>query len=104
VAYHLIRLGQGPAWDSSRRRREQAGWSEHAAYMDTLAAHGVVVLGGPIGDDDTDAVLVVEAFDASAALAMLAADPWFGTVLTLKSIEPWTIWLRARDREAALAG
>jgi hypothetical protein len=72
--------------------------------MDTLAAHGVVVLGGPVGNEDTDAVLVVEAFDASAALAMLSADPWLGSVLALTSIEPWTIWLRARDREDALAG
>jgi uncharacterized protein YciI len=104
VAYHLIRFGRGPAWDPHRRRREQAGWAEHAAYLDRLTAHGVIVLGGPVGEQDTDAVLVVEAFDESAALALLAADPWLGTVLALKSVEPWTIWLRARDREDALAG
>jgi uncharacterized protein YciI len=103
VAYHLIRLAPGPAWDPACSRREQAGWSEHAAYMDTLAAHGVVVLGGPVGDEDCDTVLVVEAFDRAAALAMLGADPWLGTVLSLKSVEPWSIWLRARDREGALA-
>jgi uncharacterized protein YciI len=72
--------------------------------MDQLAAHGVVVLGGPVGDADTDAVLVVNAYDESAALAMLAADPWLGTMLTLKSIEPWTIWLRAPESETLLAG
>jgi hypothetical protein len=71
--------------------------------MGRLTEHGIVVLGGPVGDVDTDAVLVVEAFDESAALALLAGDPWLGTVLALKSIEPWAIWLRARDPEAALA-
>ncbi len=99
MAYQLIRFGRGPAWDPHRNRRAQPGWAEHAAYMDRLAAHGVVVLGGPVGAGDADAVLVVEAYDEAAALALLAADPWLGTVLTLTSIEPWTIWLRARSRE-----
>jgi uncharacterized protein YciI len=96
-------LGRGPAWDTTRRRREQAGWADHAAYLDQLVSHGVVVLGGPVGEADTDAVLVVNAYDEAAALAMLAGDPWLGTVLALKSVEPWTIWLRAREREAELA-
>jgi uncharacterized protein YciI len=72
--------------------------------MDRLAAHGVVVLGGPVGAADSDAVLVVHAYDEAAALAMLGADPWWGAVLALKSIEPWTIWLRAPEREVELAG
>jgi uncharacterized protein YciI len=73
--------------------------------MDRLANHGVVVLGGPVGDVDTgDAVLIVDAFDEAAVRALLAADPWHGTVLALHSVEPWTVWLRARDAEAALAG
>jgi uncharacterized protein YciI len=91
-------------WDAKQVRRAQAGWAEHAAYLDRLTTHGIVVLGGPVGDADTDAVLVVEAFDEAAALALLAGDPWLGTVLALKSIEPWTIWLRARAAEEALAG
>ena len=105
MAYHLVRVECGPAWDSSRPRREQAGWAQHAAYMDRLADHGVVVLGGPVGDIDTgDAVLVVEAYDESAVLALLAGDPWLGSVLAIKSVEPWTIWLRAAHPEVELAG
>lgn len=105
MAYHLVRVECGPAWDASRPRREQAGWSQHAAYLDRLADHGVVVLGGPVGDIDTgDAVLVVEAYDEAAVLALLAGDPWLGSVLTIKSVEPWTIWLRAAHPEVELAG
>jgi uncharacterized protein YciI len=104
VAYHLIRFGRGPAWDPARGRRQQAGWTDHAAYMDQLASHAVVVLGGPVGNADTDALLVVNAYDEAAALAMLSADPWWGTVLALKSIEPWTIWLRAAAAQVELAG
>lgn len=104
MAYHLVRVQCGPAWDLNRPRREQAGWAEHAAYMDRLTEHGVVVLGGPVGDVDTgDAVLVVEAYDQAAVLALLAGDPWLGSVLAIESVEPWTIWLRAAAPEVELA-
>jgi uncharacterized protein YciI len=102
MAYHLLRLARGPAWDHSRSRREQAGWAEHAAYMDRLADHGVIVLGGPVGDGDgTDAVHVVEAYDQAAVRALFAADPWSNTLLTVTSVEPWSIWLRAPQMAAA---
>jgi uncharacterized protein YciI len=105
MAYHLVRMARGPAWDHSRARREQFGWDAHAAYMDNLADHGVVVLGGPVGDGDgTDAVLVVDAFDEAMVRALLAADPWANQMLTIESVEPWSIWLRAPAGEAALAG
>jgi len=100
MAYHLVRLTPGPAWDPNRRRRDQLGWAQHAAYMDTLAAHGVVVFGGPLGNDpdgDADAMLLVEAFDESAARVMLSADPWFETVLRVASIDTWEIWLSAPE-------
>lgn len=105
MTYHLVRLAHGPAWDHSRGRREQFGWDAHAAYMDRLADHGVVVLGGPVGSDEgTDAVLVVDAYDEAAVRALFAADPWAGAILTIVSIEPWSIWLRAPATEPLLAG
>ena len=108
MAYHLVRMQPGPLWDHSRARREQPGWDAHAAYLDRLTEHGVVVLGGPIcashsgnghsgngHNDDRDALLVVDAYDEAAALAVLAGDPWLNRILTIKSIETWEIWLRA---------
>jgi uncharacterized protein YciI len=93
--YFLVRETCGPAWDPARGRREQDGWDEHAAFMDALVADGFVFLGGPVGDVDTgDPLLVVEAADEAAIRARLAQDPWIGTVLTIRSIEPWTVWLR----------
>jgi uncharacterized protein len=91
----VVRETCGPAWDPERGRREQDGWNEHAAFMDELVADGFVVLGGPTGDPDTgDPLLVVEAEDEATVRARLAEDPWAETVLTIRSIEPWTVLLR----------
>lgn len=104
MAYHLLRLARGPAWDYSRGRRDQVGWDEHAAYMDRLADHGVIVLGGPVGPGDgTDAVHVVDAYD-EAVRALFGADPWANTLLTIKNVEPWSVWLRAPTMAGLLAG
>ena len=94
--YFLVKRVPGPEWDHSRPRREQVGWKEHAAFMDELAAEGLVVLGGPVGEGDGDhALLVVDADSEAAIRSRLAADPWSDRMLTTASIEPWSVWLRA---------
>lgn len=92
--YYLVTLARGPEWNHSRPRRSQAGWDEHAAFMDALAEEGFVVLGGPVGSGE-DALLVVDAEDEVAVRARLAEDPWAGDLLTIASVEPWSVWLRA---------
>jgi uncharacterized protein YciI len=93
--YYLVTQERGPAWDSSRARREQAGWDEHAAFMDALVEEGAIVLGGPIGEGDGDDVLLVFDMDSEAEIrARLGQDPWAGTVLTIKTVEPWSVWIR----------
>jgi len=93
--WFLVTQAKGPAWDHTRLRREQAGWPEHAAFMDALAEAGVVVLGGPVGPaDGEDALLVLDVADEAAVHASLAGDPWSGTVLVTSSVEPWTVLLR----------
>jgi uncharacterized protein YciI len=95
--YFLVTRAKGPAWDHSRPRRRQAGWDEHAAFMDRLVEQGVVVLGGPVGEGDgEDALLVVDAEDEASVRTHLADDPWGEDMLTTKSVEPWSVFLRAR--------
>ena len=84
----------GPAWDPSRPRREQDGWDEHAAFVDGLAAEGLVVFGGPLGDPGSGpALLVFRAESEQEIRKRLADDPWLGTILTVESIQPWSIWV-----------
>ncbi|MCW2756639.1 MAG: hypothetical protein JWO46_385 [Nocardioidaceae bacterium] len=94
----LVTLVSGASWDDAVGRRDQSGWTEHAAFMDALVADRTVVLGGPIGDGERVA-LVVEAADEDAVRRALAADPWLvDPVLAIAAIEPWTIWLDGRAR------
>jgi len=95
AAYFLVKRAHGPSWDPSRLRREQAGWNEHAAFMDGLVDEGIVVLGGPVGEGDGDyALLVMEVRDEAEVRSRLAADPWGEDMLVTESIEPWSVFLR----------
>ena len=85
----------GPQWDRARPLEEQAGWPEHAAFMDGLVDAGFVVLGGPLADERR-VVLVVEAESEEAVRATLARDPWSGTHLRVDTVDRWTIRLDGR--------
>jgi uncharacterized protein YciI len=96
--YYLVEQARGPAWDHSKRRREQAGWDAHAAFMDALVEEGLVVLGGPIGEGDGENALLVVDVDSEAAIrARLAEDPWADDMLTIESVRPWSVWLCANQ-------
>lgn len=98
--YYLVTLAKGPAWDHARWRRAQADWDAHAAFMDALAAEGVVVLGGPVGEGDgDDALLIVDLPSEAAVRNRLVSDPWAGNILVIKTIQPWSVWLRGRSLE-----
>ena len=85
----------GPQWDASRPLEEQSGWSAHAAFMDGLVDEGVIVLGGPLADEQR-VVHVVEAGSEGAVRATFARDPWSETHLVVDTIDPWTIRLDGR--------
>lgn len=85
---------RGEAWDLSRPLRSQALWDEHAAFMDDLTAEGFIVLGGPLGDTESTAMLVVDAPDEEAVRNILARDPWRASGHLIEpKIQRWTIFL-----------
>lgn len=98
--YLVVLRRSGPEWDASRPMEEQAGWPEHAAFMDGLVDRGVVVLGGPLPDGKRVAH-AVEAESEEAVRDTLARDPWSGTHLLVDSIEEWTIRLDGRSHAGA---
>ncbi len=69
--------------------------------MDALAEDGFIVLGGPIGaGDGENTLLIVDAQDEETLRARLADDTWPQELLTIESIRPWSVWLRASDSPA----
>jgi uncharacterized protein YciI len=94
--YFVVRLKRGGPWDWSRDLREQVGWAEHAEFMDSLVDDGLIVLGGPLAGD-REILHVISASSAEAARDRLAHDNWHQNgMLTITSIEPWTILLDGR--------
>jgi uncharacterized protein YciI len=94
---HAVIQEHGAAWDAALALREQAGWPEHASFMDGLVAEGFIVLGGPLADGER-VLLAVRAPDEDTVRARLAADPWNQRgLLVTGSVDPWTILLDGRD-------
>jgi uncharacterized protein YciI len=97
VNYFAVRLKRGGPWDWSKGLREQVGWDEHAEFMDALVDDGFILLGGPL-QGDRDTLHVITAPSEEAIRARLAADPWAKNgMLSIKSIERWTILLDGRQ-------
>lgn len=95
--YLLVRLIRGGPWDFSRSMREQDGFEEHARFMDELVEEGFVVLGGPL--DERRIALVIDADSEDEVRSRLAQDNWTQNgMLTIGSLEPWTILLDGRRR------
>jgi uncharacterized protein YciI len=84
----------GPEYDLSKPLEQQSGWDEHAAFMDGLVDDGVIVLGGPLSDEERVAH-AIQAESEDEIRATLARDPWSGSHLVIETIDPWTIRLRA---------
>ena len=95
--YFVVENVWGPEWDSSIGRRQQKGWDEHAKFMDSLVEDCIIVLGGPLGDvNGVKTLLICKVKDEAEIRARLAEDPWSGTMLVIGSVQPWTVWLRAK--------
>jgi uncharacterized protein YciI len=94
--FFAVRLERGGPYDYSRDLREQDGFDEHARFMDSLVNEGFIVFGGPVtGERET--LHAVSAPSEQAIRERLAEDNWAQNgMLTIKSIEEWTILLDGR--------
>ncbi len=98
MALYVVRLKRGGPWDWSRDMREQAGWDEHARFMDGLVDAGFILLGGPL-EGDQETLHVVEAESEDAIRRRFAEDPWAANgMLSPVRIERWTVLLEGRAR------
>lgn len=93
MGLYVVRLERGGPWDWSRGLREQAGWNEHARFIDGLVDAGFILLGGPL-EGDRETLHIVEAESEAAIRERLAEDPWARNgMLRPVRIERWTVLL-----------
>ncbi len=95
--HFVVREGAGAAWVHGSPMRAQPLWPAHAAFMNGLAAEGLVALGGPLGHvagGRHEALLVLRAASAEEARTRLQGDPWIRHhILLIDAIHPWEILL-----------
>jgi uncharacterized protein YciI len=92
----VILWGPGAAWTPGKTVREQAYWTEHAAFMDRLFANGTVIMGGPFSDG-TGSLVLVEAEEENEVRTLFANDPFVvHQVFALSSLKQWQLFLDAR--------
>ncbi len=105
MAYFVSISEQGPSWVEGRPMRDQAGWPEHATYINAATHAGQIILGGPLGDGRVHRALLVLNFDTEASIrSWLAEDPWFQSgVLRLLSLEPWNLIVSNERLDPVLA-
>jgi uncharacterized protein YciI len=93
MSYFAVIREAGPRWDPARPLQDQAGWREHADFMNALAEEGFVVVGGPLADG-RKALLIVNAPSETEIRRRLDDDPWTPMeLLSITSVEPWQILL-----------
>jgi uncharacterized protein YciI len=97
VGFYVIRVERGGPWDWSRDMREQAGWDDHAGFMDGLVEEGFILLAGPL-EGDRETLWIVEAESKEQIRERMAQDPWAANgMLRPVRIESWTVVLDGRQ-------
>ncbi|MCW5983337.1 MAG: nuclear transport factor 2 family protein [Bryobacteraceae bacterium] len=86
-SYFLIRYKPGTAWPPGTPFRD-LDMAAHAAYVERLFHDGVVVLAGPLRDDQ-GGFMVIQAEDPAQAAAVIAADPAVTAGLFIGEANPW---------------
>ncbi|GAC1564734.1 MAG: hypothetical protein NVS3B14_00320 [Ktedonobacteraceae bacterium] len=94
----VIFFAPGTTWIAGKTSREQAHWTEHAAFMDALFEDGVVSMGGPFVDYSS-IMVVLEASNESEIRDLFKRDPFVihGEFL-ISSIHEWLVFLDARKK------
>ena len=93
MCYYAVTRTAGPAWTNGK------GAVDHAAFMDTLSADGVVLCAGPLASRENKrfrVLLIADAPSEADIRRRLADDPWELTrQVVTTSIEPWNLFVGA---------
>jgi len=88
ATYTVLFHTPGPAWKPGVGFRDQPGIGDHVAYLGTLQAKGLVVMGGPFLDNSGGMQILSTASEAEA-LTLGEADPAVKAGLLRVAVRPW---------------
>jgi uncharacterized protein YciI len=90
----LVLFSTGPAWAAGRDSRQQAHWLAHAAFIDGLTERGLLVAGGPFGDQSGALNILACSPDKLDVRALYASDPFVvHGMFVLERIVPWVVFV-----------
>lgn len=90
---YAVRQRRGGPWNWDRDLHGQAGFDDHARFVEDLVDAGFIVLGGPL-QGEREVLIIVSAPDEDAVRQGFAGDPWIRNgMLTLTAVERWTVLL-----------
>ena len=94
----IIIFTPGSAWIAGKTSREQAYWTEHAAFMDALFEDGIVIMGGPYADYSS-IMVILEASNESEVRDLFKRDPFVvHGIFHVSSVNEWLVFLDARKK------
>ena len=89
----------GPAWLEGKGAFDQPGVNGHAAFMNDLAAEGMLLAAGPLAGTEAGQIrvlLIADAANEAEIVERLADDPWERSEqITTALIEQWTLLVGA---------
>jgi len=92
---YVALLETGPAYVRGGSLQQQPGGAGHSAYMRSLTLSGVLVLGGPYGDDPerrvfSGAILLLRAPSLEEARRVVGADPGIASgLMRVAAVSRW---------------
>ena len=91
----VVRVAPGPAWISGLPE-EQAGWDDHAEFVDALVERGVFIMGGPWAGR-LGSMSVWEGMSADEVREVLQGDPFVRNgVFEIEDVADWTVYVDTR--------
>jgi uncharacterized protein YciI len=97
ATYYVIVLERGEHWDPSRPLRQQDHWEEQMAFLAALSDDGLILGGGPLGEEEKRFLLIIAAENQQAIETRLADAPWTRLgVWHTASVDRWEILLGSR--------
>ena len=77
--------------------RQQEQWQEQLAFLAALSDDGLILGGGPLGEDEERFLLVIAAENQHAIETRLANAPWIHLgVWRIAAVERWEVLLGSR--------